>query len=389
MVESSNSEHARQAARLRESKWAWWSLYPGLAWLAWLHAGILTRRPRYFAFAGLWAIPLFIFMRFAITAEPNSEGLPAPIEVMVVFMYFGGMIHVFRERKKYKLRMADVPALLPTDVHRAAQGVPSGVPHAAVAVAPPPTAYPPDRVAELFPPKPDSPRSPSGDRAAQDRDVSLLTDKLRIRADENWAAASVIPIIPCIEEPDAEDEVTLPWKKNAFYQWVIPGVKLLVERNHYSAITVFQDYFYVSQTTHVTLFVVLPLPGAVRHVARHPKADIVKLVAAPRMGEKTAYVPIYGSQHNRRMSEETFRLYVRSASSDGERAATPEDGTVVKYVFRVADDAAWGGGRAISIQEALTRLHQLVPADKHVTIPANAKPKKKEAASYRLRIRNS
>lgn len=389
MPDSSDADHVRRAALLRESKWAWWSVYPGLAWVAWLHAGLLTRHRRYFAFAALWAIPFFIFMAFVIEFELNPDGPPVPIEFMAVFMYFGGMIHVFRERKKYKLRLADVPALLAADMPVAEPAVPFAVPDGAVAVTPPPIEKPSDCVAELFPPKPASPRPPRGDGATQEREVLLLTDKLRIDANENWAAASVIPIIPCIEEPDAADEVTLPWKKNAFSQWLVPGLRLLVERNHYSAITVFHDHFYVSQATHVTLFFILPLPGFARHVARHQRADILRLVAAPRMGEKAAYVPIYGSQHNRRTSEETFRLYVRAGSSDGERTSTPEGGTAVKYVFRVADDAAWGGGRAISIQEALTQLHHLVPAEKRATIPANAKPNKKEAKDLRLRMRNS
>jgi hypothetical protein len=134
--DSSDADHVRHAALLRESKWAWWSVYPGLAWVAWLHAGILTRHRRYFAFAALWAIPFVVFMAFIIELERNPDGLPVPIEFMAVFMYFGGMIHVFRERKKYKLRMTDVPALLAADAAVAKQAVPVGVPHATVAVAP-------------------------------------------------------------------------------------------------------------------------------------------------------------------------------------------------------------------------------------------------------------
>lgn len=42
--------------------WLMWSWIPGLHWLAWLHAGRLTREPLYYVFSLIYALPILLFL---------------------------------------------------------------------------------------------------------------------------------------------------------------------------------------------------------------------------------------------------------------------------------------------------------------------------------------
>jgi hypothetical protein len=42
------------------SSWLMWSFVPGLHWLAWIQAAVLTRQPRYYWFGCVYAMPLLL-----------------------------------------------------------------------------------------------------------------------------------------------------------------------------------------------------------------------------------------------------------------------------------------------------------------------------------------
>jgi hypothetical protein len=44
------------------SPWLMWSFIPGLHWLAWIQAAILTKQSRYYWFALVYALPLLLFV---------------------------------------------------------------------------------------------------------------------------------------------------------------------------------------------------------------------------------------------------------------------------------------------------------------------------------------
>jgi hypothetical protein len=156
---------------------------------------------------------------------------------------------------------------------------------------------------------------------------------------------------------------------------VLKPANFLFDRRFYSAVSVFDDRFYVTQTSH--WFGLLPLffvPRSINLVRQHRKEDILKLVITARDRERLVYSPLYGSYDNKRTSEETFRLYVRA-----------EQNTVVKYVFAVADDQ---GASAVSLEEARTRLHDLVPDDRRSSVPFVTGRGEQIALRIRRRMRN-
>ena len=44
------------------SQWLIWSFIPGLHWLAWIRAAMLTQQPRYYLFGCVYALPLLLYI---------------------------------------------------------------------------------------------------------------------------------------------------------------------------------------------------------------------------------------------------------------------------------------------------------------------------------------
>lgn len=322
VVSSSATSNVRV---LQSSLWPYWSLI-NLASISWIHLGVLTRRRRYFAYAAAYAGPWAIL--------PQLEQNPQLAAGVVAVIYVVGLAHVFSERKALRPRFEQMRGSAET------AGVLAPVSESASAATHPAASTPG--------------ANPAVAVSATSLAGTWRVQKSGITNAEDWAHARVIPIAPCVEAPDADNEVVPAWKARSLLGTFFNAV--FGSRKFYTSITVFEDRFYVSQVS-MWMFGAVPLFRRTEVLNVHDRSDVLQLMIASTVDAPLAYDLLYGSVENRRTGNELFRLYVAK-----DRAAS----TVTKYVFKVADDV---GPAPVSLAEALAAMHWLVPASKQSTVP--------------------
>ena len=81
---------------VRTSSRYWlWGLFPYLAAAAWVHAALLTRSPRYWLLAAVYAIPLALA---AIVAPSVDDEIPNWVSAVAVAFWIVNAIHVWMAR---------------------------------------------------------------------------------------------------------------------------------------------------------------------------------------------------------------------------------------------------------------------------------------------------
>ena len=75
--------------------WLTWSFIPGLHWLAWIQAGILTRNPWYFAIALAYALPSLMIML--------AKSLPFRF---ILLSWVLGLVHIQLQKPEINRRIA-------------------------------------------------------------------------------------------------------------------------------------------------------------------------------------------------------------------------------------------------------------------------------------------
>ena len=81
---------------VRTSSRYWlWGLLPYLAAAAWVHAALLTRSPRYWLLAAVYAIPLALAI---IVAPGVDDEVPDWLSAIVVVFWIVNAIHAWRAR---------------------------------------------------------------------------------------------------------------------------------------------------------------------------------------------------------------------------------------------------------------------------------------------------
>ncbi len=88
--------------------WIIWSYIPNLTWISWVHAAIRSRHMVYLGYAVLYAIPFGLFLA---TDTTGNQPPPDWLMMLVIFSWFGGIIHVSINKKEVNYR-----------IHYAAQG---------------------------------------------------------------------------------------------------------------------------------------------------------------------------------------------------------------------------------------------------------------------------
>lgn len=75
-------------------QWFTWSFIPGLHWLAWVYAGLLTKDPTYYLLGGIYAIPVFL----AALSRASSWRL-------LFFSWLLCIVHVQLRRQEMRQRL--------------------------------------------------------------------------------------------------------------------------------------------------------------------------------------------------------------------------------------------------------------------------------------------
>src|SRR4051812_9666064 len=98
----------------RRSSLYWlWGLFPYLAAAAWVHAAFLTRSPRYWLLAAVYAIPLALAV---IVAPGVDEELPSWVSGVAVAFWIVNAIHVWAARPVVNAAWARAKAAAPSSV---------------------------------------------------------------------------------------------------------------------------------------------------------------------------------------------------------------------------------------------------------------------------------
>jgi hypothetical protein len=92
------------------SPWLIWSFIPGLHWLAWIQAAVLTKQPRYYWFGGVYALPLLLYLlrRASFPLLLLSWGL--------------SLLHAHMLKRDIDRQMASRPSCKPCSTQRSSIG---------------------------------------------------------------------------------------------------------------------------------------------------------------------------------------------------------------------------------------------------------------------------
>ena len=90
-------------------KWNWWSWLPGLNWIAWVHAAMLTRQPQYLILGLIYALPLVLLLG----RRPSIR--------IVLISWAVGLVHVMlhKQRVDHQIEQRHPAALVDEAIRQA------------------------------------------------------------------------------------------------------------------------------------------------------------------------------------------------------------------------------------------------------------------------------